>query len=66
VGLAIAVMFGASELLVGLTATLPSAFTAGVIVIVGYIIEDLVSRVVKLVVEKLNKPLEATDISAAL
>ncbi|MGB9817482.1 MAG: mechanosensitive ion channel family protein [Desulfurococcaceae archaeon] len=66
IGLAVAVMFGASNLLTGLTATLPSAFAAGVVIIVGYIIGDLVGKAVKLVVEKMNKPLEATDIGAAL
>ncbi|MEM1761809.1 MAG: hypothetical protein QW043_04460, partial [Desulfurococcaceae archaeon] len=65
-GLAVAVMFGASELLAGLTAVLPSAFTAGVVIIVGYIVGDLVSRMVKVVIERLAKPLEATDIGAAI
>jgi len=66
IGLAVAVMFGASELLVGLTAALPSVFTAGVVIIVGYIVGDLVSKAVRLVVEKLGKPLETTDIGVAL
>lgn len=65
-GLAVAVMFGTSELLAGLTAVLPSAFTAGVIIIVGYIVGDLVSKIIKVTVERLAKPLEATDIGAAI
>ncbi|MEM4912704.1 MAG: hypothetical protein QW579_00705 [Desulfurococcaceae archaeon] len=65
-GLAVAVMFGALELLAGLTAVLPSAFTAGVVIIVGYIVGDLVSGMVKVVIERLAKPLEATDIGAAI
>lgn len=65
-GLAIAVMFGATELLTVLTASLPAAFMAAVIIIVGYIVADLVAKVVRLFLEKISKPLEATDIGAAL
>ncbi|MEM0326563.1 MAG: hypothetical protein QW733_06000 [Desulfurococcaceae archaeon] len=65
-GLAIAVMFGATELLTILTASLPAAFMAAVIIIVGYIVADLVAKVVRLFLEKISKPLEATDIGAAL
>ncbi|MEM0001697.1 MAG: hypothetical protein QXV54_01055 [Desulfurococcaceae archaeon] len=65
-GLAVAVMFSASDLLVNLTTSLPAAFAAGVIIIVGYIIGDLVGKAVKTATEKIGKPLEATDIGAAL
>lgn len=65
-GMAVAVMFGATTLLTTLTLALPSAFMAAVIIIVGYIIADLVSKLVRLFLEKLSKPLETTDVGAAL
>jgi len=45
---------------------LPATFTAAVIIIIGYIVADMVGGLVKSVVEKLSKPLESTDIGAAL
>jgi hypothetical protein len=66
IGLAISVMFGATALLTSLTAVLPAAFAAGVVIIVGYIVGDLVGKAVRSVVERLSKPLEATDIGTAL
>lgn len=65
-GLAVAVMFGATELLTTLTASLPSAFMAAVIIIVGYIVADLISKVVRIFLERVSTPLERTDVGAAL
>lgn len=47
-GLAIAVIFGTSELLTTLTASLLSAFMASVITIVGYIVANLIAKVVRI------------------
>ncbi|MEM4717755.1 MAG: hypothetical protein QXE81_03225 [Desulfurococcaceae archaeon] len=66
IGLAIAVMFGTRELLEELTAALPRAFSAGVIIIVGYIVGELVSKAIRMVVEKIAAPLEKTDIGGAI
>lgn len=66
IGMAIGVMFGIPELLKELSGALPKAFTAGIIIIVGYIIGDIIGRTLKSVLERISKPLESTDIGSAL
>lgn len=65
-GLAVAVMTGSPALLQAITLALPSGFMAAIIILAGFIIATLVGDVVKVLVEKLAKPLEATDIGAGL
>jgi hypothetical protein len=65
-GLALGIMLGSTALLDNMMVALPATFTATVIIIIGYIVADMVGGLVKSVVEKLSKPLESTDIGAAL
>ncbi|ADG91405.1 mechanosensitive ion channel family protein [Thermosphaera aggregans] len=65
-GLALGIMLGSTALLDNMMVALPATFTAAVIIIIGYIVADMVGGLVKSVVEKLSKPLESTDVGAAL
>ena len=65
-GLALGIMLGSTALLDSMMVALPATFTAAVIIIIGYIVADMVGGLVKSVVEKLSKPLESTDVGAAL
>jgi hypothetical protein len=65
-GLALGIMLGYTALLDNMMVALSATFTAAVIIIIGYIVADMVGGLVKSVVEKLSKPLESTDVGAAL
>jgi len=65
-GLALAVMFGTPALLQTLTGALPAGTMAGVIIIVGYMIADVVGNFVKELVAQMTRPIESTDVVRAL